>query len=656
MASAVPSARSSAGVWFAGLFAVCLAAAWLTNLLTTLTGPGVSLWLPPGFLLVAAFVSSLRRWPVLALATAGAEAAANIVWYGHDWGPAAMFISGNVLSGLIGAALLLRTIGDRGVFASLRNATVFVAVAVLVMPVISASFVSTALGWSYGQSWLTAWPRIYLGDSVGTMIGAPLMLLIFGRASPRLRWTNAKIAEVAALTAFLALAAALSLSGLYPFVFLMLLPVLWAALRFQSTGGILVAVAIAVLACYLTALGISPFGPSALYGERGSEALQLFMLVLAGTAILIGAMAEQYRAAYIQLQRRNRDLAARDIELASDLAESETRLRETATLLGAIGEACPDVIFAKNRDGHLVYANGATLDVLGIDRRLAGNALDLTQVLADSEAKLIKQNDDYVLSTGKTLFAEEIVTTPLGPRIFRAAKAPIRNAAGEITGLAGVCIDITDSKKAAERERILMHEIEHRSRNLLAVLQSIVQLIEAENVSELREAITRRLHALARSNNLIAAANWSGASLSAILKDEIAPYLDHDDPRLSLDGPDVMFDAALTQSLSLVIHELATNAAKYGALSVPTGRLSVHWTVGAAGNGGREVTIVWQENDGPLLERPKSQGFGSTVIDLFAHERDGGRVDYDWRPEGLRVLIVQPLMDEVPAFLESRTG
>jgi len=626
-----------------GVFCACLASGWLTVTLSAFAGPGISIWLTNGLVMAIALASPMRRWPLWAAAAAAADGAGNAIWYHHDLGPAGLLILANVGSAIIGAGLVRRLAGSTWLLASLRSAAAVVAAALLVMPLISAVLASLALAWSYGDPPFAAWGRIFLGDATGAVIMAPTALLVLGRAAPRQRFTRAAMIEAAVLALFFAAIAVLSLGSYLPSVSLMLAPILWAALRFRAHGAVLASASLAVLACALTSADLSPFGQSSPYPQRGLEALQMFLLAVTGSALMIGAIAEENRAVLRALSRSNRELADRDRRRTLELTETQTRAERSASLLAAIGEASPELIFAKDRDGALLYANTATLAVLGVERGAGDIVSDYERNLRADEVEVIRRNDAQVLATGEPVIADETATGPDGPRIFRVAKAPLRDSAGAIFGVAGVGVDITAIVRAAEREKLLTAEIEHRARNLLAVTQSIVQLTQAGDVASLREAIARRLRALARTQAVIGSGQARGADLRTILCDELAPYREAGDTRVTLAGAPAWLDADIAQAFTLVFHELATNAAKYGALAVPTGRLAVSWEVSEPQPGMPEIALTWTETGGPAVTPPVSTGFGSTIIEVLVTADPAGRVERDWRSEGLVVRIVKPL-------------
>jgi two-component sensor histidine kinase/integral membrane sensor domain MASE1 len=628
------------------MFIACMVAAGVTELLATVSTAGLSIWLPTGFVMGAAIASRKAYWPLWAMAGALAEAVGNLMWYGHAIGPAMLLIVGNAIAALTGAYVLRRITTGPLLFTSVRNTTVFLTLALLVVPVISATICSIGLSWSYDRPWLSEWPRIYLGDATGVVVAAPATILIMGAAASWPRFGGDRRLEALALGLALGGLVALALGGLFPYVFILLFPILWAALRFRIPGAIVTTAVLATASTLLTAADISPFGESALYGRFGPQGLQIFLIAVGSAALLVGAIAEENRAALRKLSDINRDLEERVAERSALLMASEARAQKTSQLLTAIGEACPDLIFAKDIDRRLIYANPATLAALELDKMEEDAAIcDSDLIASASEAGLIRDHDVRVLRDGVTIVVEEPVTLSDGERrIYRSTKAPLYDADGKLAGLAGVSVDITDMKRAAAREKLLLNEIEHRGRNLLSVMQGIVQLTRADSVRDFQAAISRRLRALARTHVSIAAANWQGARFATILRDEFESYLDTGDPHVLLSGDDLTLDTGMAQSLALIIHELATNAAKYGALSTPAGRVSVEWRLEGEG-ADRSLMIDWTERDGPPVTVPQQTGFGSTMMTLLAEERPGGAIAHSWDPGGLIVQIVQPLPD-----------
>ena len=619
------------------LYLTCVAAATATELVAALSGSRLAIWLPAGLVLAVMIVTPMSKWALWSAAAIAAEVTGNIVWYGHLWGPALLLTLGNTLAALTGAATIRYYLKGTYILDDVRHAGLFTVVAIILMPTISATIGSIALGWSYSKAPFDAWTRLMLGDATGIILAAPLALLFLKAAAPATRFPYRRKMEAALLMLVFAAMAAVSLGGILPFAFLMFPLSLWSALSFRMAGAVISSAALTMLTVAFTFAGASPFAENTISPDFQFTGLQLFILVASTTALLIGAVAEEKRQWIRQLSAANLMLEERDAERTVRLASTEARARETESLLSAISEACPDLIYAKNRQLELVYANDATLKVLGaddMDDLLLKGELPYYQNVGEFD--VIRQNDEHVIASEQMLIVEESLTNAVGETsIYRSTKAPLFDSDGNISGLAGVSVDITEMKKAQTREKMLVREVDHRSRNVLAVVHGLVQLTRAETVSELKDKLGKRIGALARTNGAIAASNWQGASLIRILHEELAPYQDDQDQRVFLTGEEIQLDPATAQSITLVLHELTTNAAKYGALSSRSGCVQIDWVRRDAPGQFSYIDLKWFETGGPPVTAPARQGFGSVVIASFGEDREEAGVHLDWKPEGL---------------------
>jgi PAS domain S-box-containing protein len=206
------------------------------------------------------------------------------------------------------------------------------------------------------------------------------------------------------------------------------------------------------------------------------------------------------------------------------------------------------------------------------------------------------------------------------------------DGAGKVIRISGVTIDVTDRKEADERQALLAREVDHRARNALAVVQSVIRLTQAKTVVDYVRAIEGRIKALARAHTLLSDSRWQGADLATLVTEELAPYRVGD--RIRFSGPDISLQPAVAQGLALALHELATNAAKHGALSLPSGRIKVDWQLQ-----GDALTFRWAERDGPRIAEPTSSNFGLKVIVTSIEQQLGGKSTFDWDPEGLRCAL-----------------
>jgi PAS domain S-box-containing protein len=207
---------------------------------------------------------------------------------------------------------------------------------------------------------------------------------------------------------------------------------------------------------------------------------------------------------------------------------------------------------------------------------------------------------------------------------------------GRVVRVSGVTVDITERKRAEERQNLLAREVDHRAKNALALAQSIVRLTRAEDVRTYVGAVEGRINALARVHTILSLSSWQGAELSKLIEEELAPYSLGDQIRLS--GPEVQLQPATAQTLALALHELFTNSAKYGALSTRSGRLAIGWQVADG-----MLDLTWEESGGPLVGPPKSRGFGTRSLLASVESQLGGQAQFDWRSEGLIFRLRVPL-------------
>jgi two-component sensor histidine kinase len=200
-------------------------------------------------------------------------------------------------------------------------------------------------------------------------------------------------------------------------------------------------------------------------------------------------------------------------------------------------------------------------------------------------------------------------------RWFKTRGVPLRDEAGKIVYWFGTCTDIEDIRSAEKREQALMREVNHRAKNMLALVQAIARQTAFRTPQEFISRFEARLHALAASQDLLVKSGWKDVPLESLIRTQLAHFADVLDHRIVLSGPGLEIKAAAAQSLGMILHELSTNAAKYGALSVPAGRVAVQWKVEKRNGGSPEFRLEWSEHDGPSVQPPTSRGFGSTVLE-----------------------------------------
>jgi PAS domain S-box-containing protein len=308
------------------------------------------------------------------------------------------------------------------------------------------------------------------------------------------------------------------------------------------------------------------------------------------------------------------------------LHESEGRLRG----LAAIVQSSDDAIVSKNLDGIITSWNRGAEHVFGYTTEEAiGQPITIVipQDRQDEERAILTR-----IRRGERIdHFETVRQRKQGSLIVVSLTvSPVKNAEGKIVGASKIARDITDQKRSQEQIATLAREAEHRSKNLLATVQAAVDLSQSDTSEGLKQAIEGRIRALANVHSLFVKARWIGAELSTIATQELAPYFEKDETRVHMDGQQVLLAPNVAQTIAMALHELATNAAKYGALSTPKGQVELKWSHETDGY----LTLHWVERGGPAVQKPTCQGFGSRLIEGMISQLKG-KVYFNWRPEGL---------------------
>jgi PAS domain S-box-containing protein len=227
--------------------------------------------------------------------------------------------------------------------------------------------------------------------------------------------------------------------------------------------------------------------------------------------------------------------------------------------------------------------------------------------------------------------------------------SPVKSAEGRIIGASKIARDITERRRAEEQQNLLLREMSHRIKNLFAVASGVVTLSarSAATPEDMAKAVRDRLGALTRAQELTrpglidpAEKSNPDTTLHALVRTIFAPYVDsRDQGRVSITGPEVPIGGNAVTGLALLLHEFATNAAKYGALTSPSGRVGIHWSAGKD-----ELALTWTEHGGPSVDgQPQDQGFGSMLAHRIVSGQFGGRLSRDWKPEGLTIHLSLPI-------------
>lgn len=295
-----------------------------------------------------------------------------------------------------------------------------------------------------------------------------------------------------------------------------------------------------------------------------------------------------------------------------------------------------------------VFTQDRDLRYTSISNAFMGRRVDQIVGLTDedvipvSDRPAIVQLKKQALSSGEPVDAELRLKGPATARWFDFHIEPLRDAEGRVAGLTCAAVDITERKAGEEHLRLLMRELTHRSKNLLAVIQALARQTSrhAGSLESFLEEFSARLQALSRSHDLLVQEEWHSAGLRDLVRSQLGHYIDRAESQISIEGPPIHLKPEAAQSLGLALHELAVNAAKYGALSTPKGRVDVIWEEREPAEGG--IIIRWIERDGPRVERPKKHGFGTMAIQRNLSRSLEADVDLNFAEGGVSCVITVP--------------
>lgn len=304
-------------------------------------------------------------------------------------------------------------------------------------------------------------------------------------------------------------------------------------------------------------------------------------------------------------------------------------------------QALPAAIYTTDAGGRITFFNRACIEFAGRTPKI-GEMWCVTWKLYSPDGVPLAHEDcpmAIALKENRPVRnVEAIAERPDGSRIcFMPYPTPLRDETGKLIGAVNMLVDITTRKQAEERMMLLTQEVDHRSNNLLAVIQAMLRLTKADTAEEFQAAFQGRLSALANVQRLFSVSRWTGASIKTIIEEELRPYGSADARRVSISGSDIRLPATLAQAIAVSVHELATNAAKYGSLSRPSGKIEVRWQTDADDN----LLLHWTESGGPRTAAPARKGFGVGAIDGLIRTLSG-RINRQWKPEGLVCELCLP--------------
>jgi two-component sensor histidine kinase/CheY-like chemotaxis protein len=339
-----------------------------------------------------------------------------------------------------------------------------------------------------------------------------------------------------------------------------------------------------------------------------------------------------------QLERFNADLEDRVRARTAELEESHARLLESeqrrslAIAAGRMGSWDWDWV-----NGDCMLDEGQ-YGIFGVDpKNFVVTPASVQALLHPDDVDELRTAMAQLAKGARSYEAEFRINRPDGEtRWCVGTAAATVDKDGHVVRLSGVTVDITERKRAEQRQNLLTQEVDHRAKNALALAQSIVRLTRGADVRAYIAAVEGRINALARVHTILSLSSWQGAGIRKLVDEELAPYSIAD--QIALCGSEVQLQPATAQTLALALHELVTNSAKYGALSTLAGHLSIKWET----QGGL-LLLTWEETGGPPVQKPAARGFGTTSVIASIESQLGGKAKFDWHSEGLVCRLSVPL-------------
>ena len=315
------------------------------------------------------------------------------------------------------------------------------------------------------------------------------------------------------------------------------------------------------------------------------------------------------------------------------------RSQANDAMLASLVQQSSDAIFSVTRDGLISSWNPASERLYGFTAEEA-----ITQPLSMIVPEAHRSESASMVAAvmrGETVLVETVRQRKDGSTIDIAISgAPLRDSQGAIVGISSIHRDITAQRQHEQQINLVMRELAHRSKNLLSIIISMAGQT-ARNTSSISDFSTRfiqRLQGLAHSHDLLIQQNWRGASLRELILSHLEPFLEEDHGRVRLIGPDIFVDPKAAQNIGLALHELATNASKYGALTTPSGHIQISWDAGP-----NAFVLNWRELSGPRVIVPQHRGFGQTVLEKLAAQALEGQSTLTFNAAGVEWRMEIPV-------------
>ena len=382
------------------------------------------------------------------------------------------------------------------------------------------------------------------------------------------------------------------------------------------------------------------------FGVRSAVSVPLLRDGRPRAFLFIGdAMPRAWTEAEIALGRETFERAWQTVERA----RAEEELRQTNERFELALKGSPVAVYCQDLELRYTWiynpASGrAPSEMIG---KLDTDIFERPEDAAATEA--IKRE---VIRTGAPRRQEVLIHSKEGDRNYDLLAVPLLDASGHIKGVRCAAIDITERKHEQQHIRLLLHEVNHRSKNMLMLVQAVARQTAAQQTGDFLHRFDERLRALASSQDVVVRNEWRGAGLAELISSQLSHFKDLIGTRIALEGPPIFISASAAQTIGMAVHELATNAGKYGALSNDNGRIDVGWSLQRQDGGQQAFVMTWDESGGPPVSPPAHRGFGSTLISDIVEASLNAEVELGYPSQGLFWRLACPA-EEVFDTVES---
>jgi PAS domain S-box-containing protein len=325
--------------------------------------------------------------------------------------------------------------------------------------------------------------------------------------------------------------------------------------------------------------------------------------------------------------------------------------------LSAIIASSGDAIYCYDFEGRIISWNRSAEELFGYtEQEVLGRGVEI--ILPVGETDEVRTRIIPVVRAGGSIKNVETTRVRRGGLAFPAllTASPVRDPTGAPIAVSIIARDITEQRQREEHVRQLLREVNHRSKNMLAVVQAVARRTAVTSPKDFLRHFEERIHALAVSQDLIVSNDWAGVRMADLVHLQLGHLRESIDERIAITGPDLTLKPNAAQMLGIVFHELGTNAVKYGALATDGGRVSVTWSIESEPHGRRSLAIEWIESGGPAVAPPKRRGFGSVVLERMATASLGGLAVMDFREGGVSWRFRAPCGRVIEGALDELKG